>query len=409
VLVVFLWGWLFQGWTTICGSKNAESVDKLNDMTALIPKIRFMVDSLPKWMLPKGFDMKTNATYMNIYNPVSNNSILGEANAPTFATGTRAKAILFDEFAKWEYTDREAWTSAGAASPCRVAVSTPVYKNNKFFDLKNSEIEHLRVHYSENPGKNEEWKLKEQKRFSEQEWAQEFEIDYSGTAHAVVFAEELAYLRLNSRINERIQFLPGRPIYIAADLGIGDSTFINCAQTIGHNEEIRLFEEYQNNNKSVFHYIEWIKSADRIWNKREDGKYHEGWRDCVVIPDPNQASNRELTSGKSIVQILQEAEFEVQMRWIGSREGISVCKKMMKRLWIAPTCTDIIDALEGYHYDYDDKRGEYKPEPYHDKNSHGCKSLIYLAAYLQEPEDFEQTENEGIFIPDYSQVSSAGL
>jgi len=407
IIVIFVWGWLFRGWDTLIGSKTAEAVDKLNNMKTLFPKARFVLKNLPKWILPRGFNIEKHAGWMNIVNPEMGCSISGEANSPTFATGSRAKAIAFDEFAKWEHTDRDAWTSAGAATPCRIANSTPKYKNNKFFELKGSGIEEMSIHYSENPGKGEEWVKKTKPRFTEQEWEQEMEINYSGTARAVVFAEELTYLQQHLRFNEKVKYLETKPVYISMDLGMGDLTTVLCWQVLGYSEEIRLFDYYENSNQSIYHYIEWIKSPDRPWNK-QGKKYHEGWRDIVVIPDPNQATNRELTSGKSIEQIFRDAEIQIEMRWIGEIEGISIAKKMMKRLWIKPDLLEILGALEGWHYDFDNKRQEFKPHPVHTKDSHACKAIIYFAAWLEEPEDYK--EEDLMYVPDFSEgTNTAGI
>ena len=407
VLVVFVWGWQFKGWDFVVGSKNADSVDKLNNLKTLLPKARFILASQPKWLLPRGFNLDKNAMWMNIVNPEKANSLSGEANSPTFATGTRAKAILFDEFSKWEHTDREAWTSAGAATPCRIAVSTPMYKNNKFYDLKGSGIEELKVHYSENRAKTGAWLAKEKEKYTEQEWAQEMEIDYSGTAHAIVFAEELAYVREHGGFTE-VLYIPSHPVYISMDLGIGDLTVLLCFQKTRLGEEYRLFETYQNSNKDIFHYIEWLKSPDRGWNKNINGSYHEGWRDVVLVPDPNQASNRELTSGKSTFQILEEHEFVVETNWIGEQEGISLAKKVLRKTKVHADLLEFIEALEGWHYAYDESRKEYKRSPYHDRFSHHCKALCYFAGFAESISPVYAKEAV-VEVIDYSGVTSAGI
>ena len=194
------------------------------------------------------------------------------------------------------------------------------------------------------------------------------------------------------------------------DLGMGDLTSMICWQIIGFNEELWAFDYYENHNKDIFHYIEWIKDADRIWNQFKVGtriKYIEGWKDLLVIPDPNQATNREQTSGKSTKQLFEAADLEVQTYWIGEKQGISLAKRWMKNMWIHPDLIELIQALEGYHYKYDNSKGEYKPEPVHTRESHACKALIYFCAYLDEPESFIEKE-EMVYIPNF-EPNSAGL
>lgn len=404
-LVVFTWGWLFHGWSFLIGSKNAEAVDKLNNMTTMLPKVRFIIRKLPTWMQPAGFDINKHAGFMNLYNPEKNCTISGEPNSANFATGTRAKAILFDEFSKWQYTDSDAWTSAGAATPCRIAVSTPLFKNNKFYELKDTNIENLTIHYSMNKGKDDKWANKMKEKYSEQEWAQEFEVNYGGTSRALVFSDEITYMSQHLRIREDIEYMPSKPTYIGMDLGMGDATSIGCFQVIGFNERVNLFDYYENHNKDIFFYIDWIKSPDRVWNQVNLGdgktKYKEGWRDLIVVPDPNQASHRELTSGKSMQQIFENAELEVQMRWVGEIEGISVAKQLLKKLYVKSDLIGFIDALNGWHYDFDNIKREYKSSPVHDKYSHACKMLCYFAAYLDDPEEIRKEREEEIYVQDF--------
>jgi len=412
IMVVFTWGWLFHGWNTLVGSRKEEEVDKLGDLGALMPKCRFILSNCPKWMLPTNFELTKHGTFKNILNPVTRATISGESNNAQFGTGDRRKAIAMDEFAKWEHTDRNAWTSAAQTSPCRIALSTPFFKNNKFYELsKDPNIERLRIHYTANPAKDEKWADQQRGRMSDEEFAQELDIDYSGTLSAGVYTNELSVLKARGGITKKPMFSNKSPIYISMDFGMGDLTAMVCFQILGWSEEIHIFDCYQNKNQPIQHYIDWIKDPDRVWNKRIDGKYIDGWEDIVLIPDPNQATNREMSTGKSLHQILSE-DFVVEDVRIGKIEGISEVKKIFPRLFIAdpelnPNMNDFIDALEGYHYKYDEIRGEYKPDPVHDKNSHMCDAWKYGVAFIKDPRDYERTVKPIIY--NEQEISSAGI
>jgi len=113
ILYVFTHKWLFEkGSDFRVGSRKEEYVDKLNDIDTLLEKIRFNIKRLPTWMLPKNFNYDDHLGYMRILNPENGNAILGESANPSFGSGGRRKAILLDEFSKWDNTIAEAaWTA----------------------------------------------------------------------------------------------------------------------------------------------------------------------------------------------------------------------------------------------------------------------------------------------------------
>ncbi|RLC79529.1 MAG: hypothetical protein DRI61_07700 [Chloroflexi bacterium] len=137
VLYVFSHFWLFEpGSDFRVGSRKEDFVDKLNDIDTLLEKVRFNLKKQPLWILPEGFDFDKYAGFMKIINPKNGNAILGESANPHFGSGGRRKALLLDEFAKWE--DRiadAAWTATGDVSKCRLPVScvsgnTIIYTNS---------------------------------------------------------------------------------------------------------------------------------------------------------------------------------------------------------------------------------------------------------------------------------------
>jgi hypothetical protein len=125
--------------------------------------------------------------------------------------------VFFDEFAKWEVTDEKAWTSAGDATPARIAGSTPFGAGGQFYKLAvggESGIKHLRFHWSQHPTKSlglncvwpcendsdrgrmgkdfapveklsSPWYEKECLRRTASEIAQELDIDYIGAGNPV--------------------------------------------------------------------------------------------------------------------------------------------------------------------------------------------------------------------------------
>ena len=215
VLYVLQHYWQFkEGSDFRVGSRKEEYVDKLNVIDTLLEKVRFNTLRQPPFLLPQGFSPKEHAGFMRIFNPELQNGIFGESANPHFGSGGRSKAIMLDEFAKWEPSVASAaWTATADVTGCRLPVSTPVGSGNKFGMLANEEgsekIKKISLHYTLHPVKAKgayymdhnvkipikdcasaykiwksgvevcsPWYDAEKERRSESDFAQEINIDY---------------------------------------------------------------------------------------------------------------------------------------------------------------------------------------------------------------------------------------
>ena len=159
VLYVFTHFWLFErGSDFRVGSRKEEYVDKLNDIDTLLEKVRFNLTRQPRFLLPEGFDPTDHAPYMRIINSENGNAIVGESANPYFGSGGRRKAILLDEFAKWDDSIAgAAWTATADVTKCRLVVSTPVGSGNKFAELAlgtKEKIRRVTLHWTLHPEKS---------------------------------------------------------------------------------------------------------------------------------------------------------------------------------------------------------------------------------------------------------------
>jgi len=417
VMLVYVYLWQFHGMTFLAGSRKAEEVDKLGDLDALLPKARFLLEKQPKWLLPKGFKTDVHSGWMNIQNPQSGGSIAGESNNANFGTGGRKNAAFFDEFSKWEHTDDAAWTSAGQTSSCRIAVSTPLYKNNRFFALQKEPIHRVTVHWSQHPiksagitkvdGRTTSWWYEEQKkRYRPDELAQELDISYAGTQQSTVFHEELASMRMDKRL-AKIPYIAHLPVYWAFDPGTGAVWANGFYQIIGYAEEVRWFDYYENQNYGLDHYLQWVKDPERLWNriwidKPPGGEnYRKGWEGFTVIPDPNIATNMEMASGRSLVSALRMGGFQkIVVKPVGRMQAISQAKWVLKKVFMddgsnSSRMLTAFDRLQGYHYKYNANLAEFEQEPVHDINSHGVDQFKYFANFLKNPEQLAADAERG--------------
>jgi hypothetical protein len=191
VLMVFTWFWQFhgEGKDFLLGSRKEILIDVFGDMSTLFEKVRFVLRTQPKFLLPQGFEQKTHCNYMKIINPQTKSTMMGEATNPSFSRGGRYRGIFLDEFAFWE-VDQAAWRASADSTNCRIVVSTPCGFNNQFAKLRHSgSINVKSLHWTLHPEKDKAWYDNECKRrnYDAVEIAQELDINYEGSAEGVLF------------------------------------------------------------------------------------------------------------------------------------------------------------------------------------------------------------------------------
>ncbi len=155
ILWVMLWRWMFfRSQLFVLVSQKASKVDKRKDMDALLPKLDFAIEHLPRWLRPRmGISDRTE---QQLYNPSMQSTIRGEACTADFARGGRPTAIGLDEFAFFDLADSfKALRSATGASFCCWFVSTTNGVGNAFHKIvKDDRIERLEFKWEDMPCKS---------------------------------------------------------------------------------------------------------------------------------------------------------------------------------------------------------------------------------------------------------------
>lgn len=96
-----IWLWLFISNASIgWGSRKEMLIDRLGDADSIFQKMRMILDNLPIWMLPEGFNLRLHATHMKILNPVNASTITGESG-DNIGRGGRSLVYFKDESAHY--------------------------------------------------------------------------------------------------------------------------------------------------------------------------------------------------------------------------------------------------------------------------------------------------------------------
>lgn len=161
-------------------SNLERTVDTLGNPSSIFEKVRLVLDLMPWWMRPAGYDRDQDALYLRILNRENGNAIIGEKGEQA-GRGGRCSIYVVDEAAFVDKADNVN-RALSAVSNCRGWVSTANGMGNFFYRHRHGGgARVLTLHYRDHPWKDEEWAKAEEKRIGKQAFAAEVAIDYAGS------------------------------------------------------------------------------------------------------------------------------------------------------------------------------------------------------------------------------------
>jgi len=249
---ILVWYWLFdESFSAHIGSYVESMVDN-NTIDSLFGKMDYVLNNIPKWMLPARFNEKKHRQSMKLVNPETFAIITGQAPTRNFGKGARKKVIVFDELPAWEY-GKEAWDTAADTTSCRIGNGTSQGAN--FFkalrDGLFGEIEVITLHWRLHPLKDDEWYKFECSRRDAETIARELDISYEGSQVGRVYPQFI-----QSREFGNFNYDPQKALYTFWDLGASDNTAIIWFQ--GSMDNPVIIDAYTNNGKGIEFYVPFI-------------------------------------------------------------------------------------------------------------------------------------------------------
>lgn len=167
---------------------------------------------------------------------------------------------------------------------------------------------------------------------------------------------------------------PNLPVDVFFDLGVDDYTVMGFVQW--YRGRYKLVKEYWNNGYGIGHYIDVAK----------DSGYDI--RDLMLPHDAHQRGTNTPGSGKakSTRDVAADYMREENLRYgltvlprSSIADGIEAVRLMIPKLEVDTSCTYIINCLNNYSKDWDDKLEVWKKTPLHDEYSHGADMLRMVA------------------------------
>ena len=209
------------------------------------------------------------------------------------------------------------------------------------------------------------------KEMGEDKYLQEFEVDFHTPVEGAYYGSLINDLEFKGQISDSVIRDDICKTFVSWDLGMGDSTAMFVCQVAG--QELHIIDFLENHGQGLDYYVSWLR----------DNRY-----DTAEQLLPHDIQVRELGTGKSRLEVLQEAGLNCRVvPKLGIDDGIQAVRRMLPRCWFNTKVKDAVDLLRNYRRTYDEKRDVFFDKPLHDFTSHAADSFRYLAVGLDERDD----------------------
>jgi phage terminase large subunit len=201
---------------------------------------------------------------------------------------------------------------------------------------------------------------------------QEYLCDFSASNAGAIYGDLMEALERRDGLAEFDH--PTDGVFTAWDLGFTDATGIWFWRIRGGAAEV--IDHYESHGKPLSHYCDIVDAKPY--------RYVKHWL-------PHDARAKTLATGTSILE-------QVTGRWgagavaigpsLSLLDGIQAGRWLLQQpeFRIHPRCTEGIEALRAYHYEYDEDRKTFSRQPEHDWSSHTADAFRYLALVVRHTE-----------------------
>jgi hypothetical protein len=217
---------------------------------------------------------------------------------------------------------------------------------------------------------------------------QEYMCSFDAANLGAIYAAWIRRLEKEGRIGA---FPPevGYPIHTAWDLGFRDYTAIWWFQLLP-GPRLRFVDYYQNSGQGPQHYAEQVlgqridfdaAGAIKLGEPVPGAAHRIGWKYGRHYT-PHDAAHKTLAAnGRSVGdQLFQLGVHCDVLGEVNQRDQIASARRTLEQAeFDRERCQHGLDALESYHYEWDEKARTLKSEPRHDWSSHGSDAFEIAA------------------------------
>lgn len=184
---------------------------------------------------------------------------------------------------------------------------------------------------------------------------------FEAAIEGAYFTTEMAKVREQSRIC-KIPIL-NKPVDVYWDLGVGDSMSLAFKQTVGAEE--RWIDYYENSGEGFEHYARVLNEKGYIYGRHyfpHDGDHRS------LGAQAKTKREWAIEAGIRPIDIVPRISTEMA--------GIEASRAYLPQCYFdEERCQRLIQCLDNYRKDWDDKLGVWKDRARHDEFSHGYKAF----------------------------------
>lgn len=209
------------------------------------------------------------------------------------------------------------------------------------------------------------------------EWMiqQEYFCEVESNSELFYFSKEMAYLRDKGSYKNYEFYLTGKQVYASFDIGWNDSAAMTLFQMNDMYKPV-IIGYYEGNNKTLEY---WITQAREFCFKR-NLLFSKAFA-------PHDGENKNFNSGKNTVDYGRDigVQIEVVLKAPSHAMAIQSMRRMLPQVQFCEEQTKrLIQCLNNYQKEFDDKKGVYKKDPMHNWASHGVKSFQTMCFAIDE-------------------------
>jgi hypothetical protein len=384
ILWVFLWGWLFRGWSFLIGSYKLEYVDELGNMDSALERIRYMLDRLPFWMKPHDIVSK----HKSISSKTLGAEIAGDVGE-NFGTGWRRKAVFVDEFPLWR-DDQKVFRKTKDVTNCRIFGGTPEGRFNVYGkimtnhpDFSHLDIKKHTLHWRLHPLKDEAWYEKQKRSRTKLDLAKEVDISYDDSVTWAVYPDFNQIVRVR-----KVEHDPKRRAYTSWDFGRDSNALIFWEKDF----ETWLSYVVRTIRKKWWHiakfaaFVTWVPTQGHSYDAEElafiewsGNTYNNTYSNHFWDPYNGDALTTNAT--ESIKTILGWMGIHLHLKSGSTVEWrIRGTTLALNRMIVNENETDFIQSMIQSHYPQVRENSQAvveRTKPVHDENSHFRTSCEY--------------------------------
>jgi intein/homing endonuclease len=208
--------------------------------------------------------------------------------------------------------------------------------------------------------------MQEKAQMSYDMFMQEYYNSFDVGVRGAYYSRYINNLRLNNQISD-VPYEPRFPVHTAWDIGFSDSTAIIFFQTIG--TTIHVIDYYENNKHGLEHYIKYLDTKPYKYGKHIA---------------PHDMGNSSFSTGMTRLETASDLGIDfILAPKLSILDGIEAVRQTLPKCYFDEHKTEkLIGYLNIYHQEWDDRRQDYKNQPFHGPESHAADAFRMLSVSL---------------------------